>query len=78
MADILSLSRARKDRDRASRRAKADANAARFGRSKTQKARDKAEADRAERTLDAHRRDDAPPPATSPATRIPPKGPRGA
>ena len=58
MAKVTSLSRARKDRARAEARRKADANAAKFGRTKAVKAQEVTEAERAARSLDAHRRDD--------------------
>ena len=54
---LVSLSRARKARDREARRAAADANAAKFGRTRTEKARDKAEAARDAARLDGHKRD---------------------
>jgi hypothetical protein len=54
---VVSLSRARKDKARAEKRQQADANAARFGRTKAEKARDAAEAARASDRLDQHRRD---------------------
>jgi hypothetical protein len=58
MAKVTSLSRARKERARAEARRKADANAAKFGRTKARKAQEATEAERAARSLDAHRRDD--------------------
>jgi regulator of protease activity HflC (stomatin/prohibitin superfamily) len=57
MAEIVNLNRVRKARDRDRRRAEADANAARFGRTLAERQRDAAEADKATRDLDAHRRD---------------------
>ncbi len=54
---IVSLSRARKDKARAEKRQKADANAVKFGRTRNEKARDAAEAERASDRLDQHRRD---------------------
>lgn len=57
MAGIVNLRQARKARARAEARAEADQNAARFGRSRTARASDKAQAERAERLLDGHRRD---------------------
>jgi hypothetical protein len=57
MAEIVSLSRARKARDRQKTRAEADANAVKFGRTRAEKARDEQAADKARRDLDGHRRD---------------------
>jgi hypothetical protein len=57
MAEVISLSRARKDRERLKKRAEADANAAKFGRTKAQKARDDQAAEKARRDLDGHRKD---------------------
>ncbi len=54
----VNLNRVRKERARAAEKARADGNAARFGRSKTQKAREEAEAEKARAFLDAHRRDE--------------------
>lgn len=58
MTSVINLRQARKDRDRAEKRAKADANAAKYGRTKAQKAVEKADADRAEKHLDGVKRDD--------------------
>ncbi len=57
MAGVVNLRQARKAKQRKDDRAAADENAARFGRSKAQKALEKAENDRAEAKLDAHLRD---------------------
>lgn len=66
MAEIVNLNRARKDRARSERRAKADANAARFGRSKAQRTAETQDADRARSHLDGHRRETgAPPPGAA-------------
>lgn len=58
MTSVINLRQARKDRDRAEKRAKGDANAAKFGRSKAQKAVEKTDADRAAKHLDGVKRDD--------------------
>ena len=58
MTSVINLRQARKDRDRAEKRAKADANAAKHGRTKAQKAVEKADADRAAKHLDGVKRDD--------------------
>lgn len=57
MAKVVNLTQARKARDRAAKRAEADANAAKFGRSKAQRALEEAEAEKARAALDAHKRD---------------------
>ena len=54
----VNLNRFRKDKARADRKARADENAVKHGRSKAQKARDAAEAEKTRRVLDLHRRDD--------------------
>ncbi|MET4127072.1 DUF4169 family protein [Roseovarius sp. MBR-6] len=54
----VNLNRVRKQRARAERQARADENAARFGRTKAQKKLEEAEADKARRTLDQHRREE--------------------
>ena len=58
MTSMINLRQVRKDRDRAEKRAKADANAAKFGRNKAQKAVEKSDADRAAKHLDGVKRDD--------------------
>lgn len=58
MTSVINLRQVRKDRDRAEKRAKADANAAKFGRNKAQKAVEKSDADRAAKHLDGVKRDD--------------------
>ena len=58
MAGITNLNKFRKSKARADKRAKADENAVAFGRTKAQKAVEKAEKDRAKAALDAHKRDD--------------------
>ncbi len=57
MSEIVNLNKARKARERTQARTRADANAARFGRTKAQKAREEAEAKRASAELDGKRRD---------------------
>ena len=54
----VNLSRYRKNKARAERKARADENAVKFGRTKAEKARDRARADKARRDLDGHARDD--------------------
>ena len=58
MSEPINLNKVRKERQRAERRRQADANAARFGRTKAEKARDEAQAKREAERLDGHRRDD--------------------
>ncbi len=55
MAEIVNLRAAKKARKRAEERAQADANAAKFGRTKGDKARERAEAEKARTALDAHK-----------------------
>lgn len=55
MSKIVNLTRFRKDKARAEKRAKADANAAKHGRSRTDKAREAAQTDKARRDLDGHK-----------------------
>jgi hypothetical protein len=57
-AGPVNLNRVRKQKARAEKKARADENAARFGRSKAQKAREEAEAEKARRALDQHRREE--------------------
>ena len=57
MAKVVNLRSARKARDRDARKATANQNSARFGRSKAEKQLDAAEADKARRELDGHARD---------------------
>jgi hypothetical protein len=58
MADILSLSKARKARARAAKEQTAAEHRALFGRTKAEKARDTAEKGRTIKTIDAHKRTD--------------------
>ncbi len=57
MADLINLRQAKKARERAGKRAAGEENAARFGRSKAERTRERAEADKARADLDAHRRE---------------------
>lgn len=54
----INLNRARKARARAERRRAADANAARFGRSKAERVLEATRSEAARRMLDAHRLDE--------------------
>ncbi|MHA6721659.1 DUF4169 family protein [Sphingomonas sp. RS2018] len=58
MAEIISLSRARKAKARADKAAVADANRAKFGRTKAEKQREAAEAYRLTALLDGAKLDD--------------------
>ncbi|WEF25613.1 DUF4169 family protein [Paracoccus sp. S3-43] len=60
MTQIINLRQARKQRDRDARRVAGDANAVKFGEAKPLRELRQAEAERAGRRLDAHRRDDGP------------------
>ncbi len=53
---VVNLNKARKARAKTEARAKADENAARFGRTKSQRQAEEQAATKASRTLDAHRR----------------------
>lgn len=57
MSKVVNLNKARKSRARDAARSQADANAVKFGRSKAEKAKDRAEADKATRDLDGHKRE---------------------
>ena len=58
MADIINLRQVRKDRDRQKKKAGADQNAARFGRSKSERRKEDAETAREAKTLDGHQIED--------------------
>jgi hypothetical protein len=57
VSKIVNLNKARKSRARDTARKTADANAVKFGRTKTEKTKDRAEAKRATRDLDGHKRE---------------------
>ncbi|MCB1343063.1 MAG: DUF4169 family protein [Pseudooceanicola sp.] len=57
MSEPVNLNKHRKAKARAEDKARADANAVKFGRTKGEKARDKAESARAVRELDGHKRE---------------------
>ena len=59
MGDVINLRQQRKQKARAEKDQKAEANRQHFGRSKAEKLATKAEQSRAEKMLDAHKRDDA-------------------
>ena len=58
MAEPVNLNRYRKARARAERKAQADENAAKFGRSKAEKELEKTRAEKAETTLEQHKLDE--------------------
>ncbi|MFC3119328.1 DUF4169 family protein [Jhaorihella thermophila] len=57
-ARIVNLRTVRKQRIRAEKKARADENAARFGRTRAQRELERAEEEKARRHLDRHRKDD--------------------
>ncbi|EEX10910.1 conserved hypothetical protein [Ruegeria lacuscaerulensis ITI-1157] len=58
MGKPVNLNRYRKEKARAEKKARADRNAAAFGRSKAEKQLDKARADKTRRDLDNHELDE--------------------
>jgi hypothetical protein len=60
MAEIINLRAVKKAQSRARSRAQGDANAAKFGRTKAEKALERAQADKASQSLDGHKRDTPP------------------
>jgi hypothetical protein len=61
MADnLVNLNKARKERGKAARTAKAQQNRARFGQTKGEKTKSQSIAEKLKQALDAARRDDAP------------------
>ena len=58
MAEIINLRRARKGKAREEAAEKAAMNRARFGKSKLEREREAAEADKLSRHLDGHKRDE--------------------
>ena len=58
MSKPVNLNRFRKDKARADAKARADQNAVKFGRTRAEKDRAKAEAERASRRLDGHKSDE--------------------
>ena len=58
MSKVVSLNKARKAKLRADKRAQADENAVKFGRTKAQKRAETAATDKARRDLDGHKREE--------------------
>lgn len=58
MSEPVNLNRYRKAKTRAEKKARADENAVRFGRTKAQKSIEKARADKAKSIIDLHKRDE--------------------
>ncbi|MBF9031483.1 DUF4169 family protein [Rhodobacterales bacterium HKCCE3408] len=58
MSQPVNLNRFRKDKAREERKAKADANAAKFGRTKAERIAEAAREAQARKLLDGHKRDD--------------------
>jgi len=57
MAEIINLRQAKKQATRKAARAQGDANAAKFGRTRAERDLERAQADKAARDLEAHKRD---------------------
>ena len=57
MAELINLRAVRKAKAKAETRAQADANAAKFGRSKAEKALETSRTEKAKRDLDGHERE---------------------
>ncbi|THD73520.1 DUF4169 family protein [Thalassobius vesicularis] len=57
MTEPVNLNRFRKDKARAEKKARADENAVKFGRTKAQKDLDRARAEKADRDLDGKKRE---------------------
>ncbi len=57
MSSPINLNKVKKERDRSSRKARADENAVKFGQSKSQKDMLKARAEQIKRNLDGHKTD---------------------
>ena len=57
MAEPVNLNRFRKEKARAEKKARADENAVKFGRTKARKAAEKSEKDAAVTRLDGHKRE---------------------
>lgn len=57
MAEPVNLNRFKKDKARAMRKARAQQNVVKFGRSKAEKQLDRAQADKAQSDFDGHKRD---------------------
>lgn len=55
MTQTVNLNKVRKERTRADKKARADENARRFGRSKAEKLQEKTQSDKAARHLDGHK-----------------------
>ncbi len=59
MAEPVNLNRFRKEKARAAKKARADENAVKFGRTKGEKLRDAQSSEKSARQLDGHKRDTA-------------------
>ena len=58
MSEPVNLNRFRKQKARAEKKARADENAVKFGRTKAEKQRDTAEREKASRYIDDHKREE--------------------
>ncbi|MGH8456181.1 MAG: DUF4169 family protein [Stenotrophobium sp.] len=76
MAEIINLNKARKRRQREADEKQAAENRVKFGRSKTEKQRDAAEAEEARRRLDQLRRESPPEPRAQRPSESEPDPPR--
>lgn len=57
MSKVINLNQARKQKARTEKRARGDANAAKFGRTKTERQTEATRQEKARRDLDGHKRD---------------------
>ena len=57
MSNVVNLNKARKNKAHDASRKQADANAVKFGRTKAEKAQERAETAKADRDLDGHKRE---------------------
>jgi len=58
MAEPVNLNRFRKQKARADKKARADENTVKFGRSKAERELERARAEKARRDIDSHKRDE--------------------
>jgi len=58
MAEIVNLNRFRKTKSRAEKKAQADSNAVKFGRSKAEKQQESSSIEKRDRNLDGHKLDE--------------------
>lgn len=58
MSKVTNLNKFRKEKARAAKKARADENIVKFGRTKSEKSLEQAKADKARRDIDGHKRDE--------------------